>query len=149
MNCKLRYSRSSLGDSTPGTPGRQGIAKCYRSHLAELPVELLEVAPGARSSNHLFVVQSDRRDYLRQRLQAEGIGTDIHYPIPCHRQPALSSIKNSPPSSGRACGTAHFVTADGSPPRRSLTQFVLLRQSVVPSRPARSAENLRGAELAP
>ena len=72
---------------------RQRIAKCYRSLLAELPVELLEVAPDARSNNHLFVIQSDRRDYLRQRLHAEGIGTGIHYPVPCHRQPALSSIK--------------------------------------------------------
>jgi dTDP-4-amino-4,6-dideoxygalactose transaminase len=74
---------------------RQRIANCYRSLLAELPVELLEVAPDARSSNHLFVIQCDRRDYLRQRLNAEGIGTGIHYPVPCHRQPALSSIKTS------------------------------------------------------
>jgi dTDP-4-amino-4,6-dideoxygalactose transaminase len=72
---------------------RQRIAKCYRSLLAELPVELLELAPGARSNHHLFVAQSDNRDYLRQRLHAEGIGTGIHYPIPCHRQPALSHIK--------------------------------------------------------
>jgi dTDP-4-amino-4,6-dideoxygalactose transaminase len=72
---------------------RQRIAKCYRSLLAELPVELVEVAPDARSSNHLFVVQSDRRDDLRQWLHAKGIGTHIHYPIPCHRQPALSSMK--------------------------------------------------------
>ena len=72
---------------------RQSISRCYRSLLAELPVELLEVAPGARSSNHLFVIQSERRDFLRQRLHAAGIGTGIHYPIPCHRQPALSSIK--------------------------------------------------------
>ena len=73
--------------------GRQRIAERYRSLLAELPVELLEVALGARSSNHLFVIQSDCRDHLRQRLHTEGIGTGIHYPIPCHRQPALSSIK--------------------------------------------------------
>lgn len=72
---------------------RQRIAKCYRSLLAQLPVELLEVAPDARSNSHLFVIQTDRRDYLRQRLHAEGIGTGIHYPVPCHRQPALSSIK--------------------------------------------------------
>jgi dTDP-4-amino-4,6-dideoxygalactose transaminase len=72
---------------------RQRIAKGYRSLLAELPVEMLDVAPDARSNNHLFVIQSDRRDYLRQRLHAEGIGTGIHYPVPCHCQPALSSIK--------------------------------------------------------
>ena len=72
---------------------RQRIARRYRSLLDDLPVELLEIAPDARSNHHLFVAQSDHRDYLRQRLHAEGIGTGIHYPIPCHRQPALSSIK--------------------------------------------------------
>jgi dTDP-4-amino-4,6-dideoxygalactose transaminase len=71
---------------------RERIAKCYRSLLAELPVELLEVSPEARNNHHLFVIQSDRRDYLRQQLHSNGIGTGIHYPVPCHRQPALSSI---------------------------------------------------------
>jgi dTDP-4-amino-4,6-dideoxygalactose transaminase len=75
---------------------RQRIVNCYRSLLAELPVELLEVAPDARSSNHLFVIKSDRRDYLRQWLHTEGIGTHVHYPIPCHRQPALSCMKIRP-----------------------------------------------------
>jgi dTDP-4-amino-4,6-dideoxygalactose transaminase len=73
---------------------RERIAKCYRSLLAELPIELLDVAPDARSNNHLFVIQCDRRDYLRQRLHAAGVGTGVHYPIPCHRQPALSSLKS-------------------------------------------------------
>ena len=95
---------------------RQRIAKCYRSRLAELPVELLEVAPGARSSNHLFVIQSDRRDYLRQRLHAEGIGTGIHYPDSLSPSAGLKLHQDSAPSSGRACGTTHVVAADGSPP---------------------------------
>jgi dTDP-4-amino-4,6-dideoxygalactose transaminase len=72
---------------------RERVASCYRSLLAALPIELLEIAPGARSSNHLFVIQSEHRDDLQRRLQAQGIGTGIHYPVPCHRQPALRSSK--------------------------------------------------------
>jgi len=75
---------------------RQRIANSYRSLLSELPVDLLEVAPGACSNNHLYVIQSDDRDYLRDQLQLRGIGTGIHYPIPCHRQPALSATKIPP-----------------------------------------------------
>ena len=127
---------------------RQGIAECYRSRLAELPVELLEVAPGARSSNHLFVIQSDRRDYLRQRLQAEGIGTGIHYPIPCHRQPALSSIK-----------TPHLPVAERAARRMlslpmgpHLTQCDSIRVAEAVGRAFETEkeepESLRGAELA-
>jgi dTDP-4-amino-4,6-dideoxygalactose transaminase len=37
---------------------------------------------------HLYVVRSPARDALRERLQARGIGTQIHYPIPVHRQAA-------------------------------------------------------------
>lgn len=36
---------------------------------------------------HLAVLEADDRDLLRQRLDADGIRTDIHYPIPDHRQP--------------------------------------------------------------
>jgi len=36
---------------------------------------------------HLCVVRSAYRDTLRQRLSEHGIDTDIHYPIPDHRQP--------------------------------------------------------------
>jgi dTDP-4-amino-4,6-dideoxygalactose transaminase len=38
---------------------------------------------------HLYVVRSQNRDELRERLSAAGIGTGIHYPIPLHLQPAL------------------------------------------------------------
>jgi len=36
---------------------------------------------------HLCVVRSAYRDTLRQRLAGHGIDTDVHYPIPDHRQP--------------------------------------------------------------
>jgi dTDP-4-amino-4,6-dideoxygalactose transaminase len=129
--------------------GRQRIAERYRSLLAELPVELLEVALGARSSNHLFVIQSDCRDHLLQRLHAEGIGTGIHYPIPCHRQPALSSIK-----------TPHLPVAERAarrilslPMGPHLTQSDTIRVAEAIGRAFKTGkealENLRGAELAP
>jgi dTDP-3-amino-2,3,6-trideoxy-4-keto-D-glucose/dTDP-3-amino-3,4,6-trideoxy-alpha-D-glucose/dTDP-2,6-dideoxy-D-kanosamine transaminase len=41
---------------------------------------------------HLCVVRSRRRDSLRNWLRKKGIATEIHYPIPDHRQPALSAL---------------------------------------------------------
>jgi dTDP-4-amino-4,6-dideoxygalactose transaminase len=55
----------------------------------DLPVEMVQEADGARSNYHLAVIQSSEREYLRRALEAEGIETSIHYPIPCHKQPAL------------------------------------------------------------
>jgi dTDP-3-amino-2,3,6-trideoxy-4-keto-D-glucose/dTDP-3-amino-3,4,6-trideoxy-alpha-D-glucose/dTDP-2,6-dideoxy-D-kanosamine transaminase len=37
---------------------------------------------------HLFVVRCEDRDGLQRHLQARGVASDIHYPIPDHRQPA-------------------------------------------------------------
>jgi dTDP-4-amino-4,6-dideoxygalactose transaminase len=41
---------------------------------------------------HLYVVEADKRDALRQALSDEGIGTDVHYPLPSHLQPACADL---------------------------------------------------------
>ena len=38
------------------------------------------------------MVRSAQRERLRQRLEAAGIGTLIHYPVPPHLQPAYASL---------------------------------------------------------
>ena len=39
---------------------------------------------------HLYVIRTERRDELQKYLQANGIGTLIHYPVPPHKQEAYS-----------------------------------------------------------
>jgi dTDP-4-amino-4,6-dideoxygalactose transaminase len=39
---------------------------------------------------HLYVLRSLARDALRSDLDAAGIGTQVHYPTPVHRQPAFA-----------------------------------------------------------
>jgi dTDP-3-amino-3,4,6-trideoxy-alpha-D-glucose transaminase len=36
------------------------------------------------------VIRVPERDAVRRHLAAAGIATGIHYPIPCHRQPAFA-----------------------------------------------------------
>lgn len=38
---------------------------------------------------HLYVIRSTKRDMLREHLKKQGIATDVHYPIPDHRQPVF------------------------------------------------------------
>jgi dTDP-4-amino-4,6-dideoxygalactose transaminase len=54
---------------------------------------------------HLCVVRAPARDTLRQRLTEHGIATDIHYPIPDHRQPVWGGRfdKLSLPVAEKAC----------------------------------------------
>jgi len=40
---------------------------------------------------HLFVVRSRHRDALATHLRREGVQTDVHYPVPDHRQPAFGT----------------------------------------------------------
>jgi len=44
---------------------------------------------------HLYVVQSERRDELREWLGSKGIATGIHYPVPIHLQPAYAHLGHS------------------------------------------------------
>lgn len=45
---------------------------------------------------HLYVVRAPCRDELRLHLGELGIGTGIHYPVPCHLQPAFQSLGYHP-----------------------------------------------------
>lgn len=54
------------------------------SSLAILPAE------GEHHVGHLAVGLTSHRDDVRRALEARGIGSDVHYPIPDHRQPAFA-----------------------------------------------------------
>ncbi len=75
---------------------RRALAARYTAGLAGLPLGLPGEAPGARHVYHLYVVRTPARAALAQHLKARGIATGIHYPVPCHRQPAVEHL--SPPA---------------------------------------------------
>lgn len=66
--------------------GRREIANRYSSEIRNDAISVPPVA-GAEYVGHLYVVRSARRDELRQHLAAAGVNTDVHYPLPDHRQP--------------------------------------------------------------
>ena len=71
---------------------RAAIAAGYRQELAASNVELPVVPAWAEPVWHLFVVQSDARDDLQERLGEMGVQTLIHYPVPPHRQRAYAEL---------------------------------------------------------
>lgn len=68
------------------TAARRSHAAAYRSELADADVRLLEETAGGNSVHHIFPVFIPERDDLQRHLQAAGVGTGIHYPIPVHLQ---------------------------------------------------------------
>jgi len=70
-----------------GTNRRNQIALEYNSQFADLPVRLPLIPDTNRVVHHLYVIQTPHRDALIAQLKAAGIGCDIHYPLPTHKQP--------------------------------------------------------------
>lgn len=75
-----------------------------RRERAELYNELLQgscVTPPveaayARHVYHLYVVRCSDREGLRDHLEASGVGSAVHYPLPIHHQKAYRHLGRSP-----------------------------------------------------
>jgi dTDP-4-amino-4,6-dideoxygalactose transaminase len=51
--------------------------------------------PCAKHVYHLYVVQADGRDGLREQLASAGIESGLHYPVPLHLQEAFQYLNYS------------------------------------------------------
>jgi dTDP-4-amino-4,6-dideoxygalactose transaminase len=69
---------------------RATIAAAYDSGLVGTGLVLPKKRRGATHVYHQYVVQHPHRDRFCARLKDRGIGTNIHYPLPVHRQPAYA-----------------------------------------------------------
>ncbi len=75
-----------------GNARRRALARRYAAALAGTPVGLPPAAAWATPVYHLYVIRTARRDALRAYLRERGIETGVHYPVPCHRQPAVAHL---------------------------------------------------------
>lgn len=89
LSVKLRYLDA-------WTRARRRLAGRYLEALAGLPIGLPAVGPDRTHAWHLFVVLHPRRDRLRAALEARGIRTGLHYPIPVHLQKAYAHLRHRP-----------------------------------------------------
>jgi dTDP-4-amino-4,6-dideoxygalactose transaminase len=67
---------------------RRAVAQAYAAKLAALPIALPRVEPHNESVWHLYVIRAAQRDEVQRRLEARGISTGLHYPVPIHQQKA-------------------------------------------------------------
>lgn len=74
------------------TERRQTIAEHYQDALKETGLKLPYVPTWAEPVWHQYVICSRSRDALQQRLDAAGVGSLIHYPIPPHMQKAYTDM---------------------------------------------------------
>ncbi|MEN6576144.1 MAG: DegT/DnrJ/EryC1/StrS family aminotransferase [Phycisphaerales bacterium] len=85
---------------------RRKSAALYDDLLSEVGVGTPVELPHVRHVYHLYVIRSKNRDALQRRLSENGVQSQIHYPIPVHRQEAYTRIASGVelPVTDRACG---------------------------------------------
>lgn len=114
LQAGILSAKLSLLDDTNSR--RAEVMAAYREQLPERCVPVA-THPLATPVYHLAVVQVPGRGRVLQALDAAGIGWGIHYPIPCHRQPAFSAYAaTSAPVTERAA--EHIVSLPMSPSLR-------------------------------
>jgi dTDP-4-amino-4,6-dideoxygalactose transaminase len=75
------------------TEARRRCARTYSSLLAgSRQVVVPTEAPGRRHVYHIYALRTADRDGLQRRLQAKGIESGLHYPIPVHLQEAHADL---------------------------------------------------------
>jgi dTDP-4-amino-4,6-dideoxygalactose transaminase len=81
---------------------RHKIAHRYTKELEGI----VQVPLESHHSTHVYyvyVIESEKRDALAEHLKKKGIATNIHYPVPCHMQPAFKEYHRPLPKLERAC----------------------------------------------
>jgi dTDP-4-amino-4,6-dideoxygalactose transaminase len=91
-NFRLTDVAAAIGlvqlDKLPaGTRKRQQIARGYDLAFAELPVRTPVTPEGRTHVFHQYTIEVGRaRDAILAELRESGIGADVYYPVPVHRQ---------------------------------------------------------------
>jgi dTDP-4-amino-4,6-dideoxygalactose transaminase len=77
------------------TEARRRNAARYRKYFSETGL-IEQIGLPEDSAGHIynqFVIQCANRDELQQYLTAQGIGTEVYYPIPLHRQKCFADLE--------------------------------------------------------
>ncbi|QEO97023.1 aminotransferase [Xanthomonas oryzae pv. oryzicola] len=90
------FLRVKLGYLEEEIALRRAVAQRYLQGIDHPLIVLPTLVAEQQHVWHLFVVRSPQRDALQQHLLQQGIHTQIHYPVPPHRQPAYATL-------GQAC----------------------------------------------
>ena len=76
---------------------RRNIAKMYDQALKGLVTTPIEES-WAKHVYHLYVIRNKKREELKEFLRRHGVSTLVHYPVPIHMQPAITSVLGTQPA---------------------------------------------------
>jgi dTDP-4-amino-4,6-dideoxygalactose transaminase len=71
---------------------RRRAAEWYAAELSQSGIKTPFARKGSTHVYHLYVIATNERDAMRNKLDEAGVATGIHYPLPLHLQPALAHL---------------------------------------------------------
>ena len=89
LNVKMQYIEA-------WTEARRRVAAHYDRLLAKRSYKRPAPPSHGRHVYHVYAIALPHRDDVQKALQAEGIATGIHYPVPVHLQKAYANLKYKP-----------------------------------------------------
>ena len=101
LNCRIdelqaAMLRVKLRHLAAENERRNQLAHAYREAITNPRVITPTIFDGTRQVWHQYVVRVPERDRFREFLAADGVGTDIHYATPPHRQPCYPTLADRP-----------------------------------------------------
>ena len=66
---------------------RNSVAQAYSITITNPKVKTPDFIEGTKQIWHQYIVRVEQRDEFRNYLTEHGVGSDIHYATPPHRQP--------------------------------------------------------------
>jgi dTDP-4-amino-4,6-dideoxygalactose transaminase len=92
LRVKFRYLDS-------WTEGRQRNAGLYRNWIRDLKIPVTAPVPAAYQTRHIynqFCIVCQRRNELQAYLKANGVGSEVYYPLPLHLQVCFQDLGYKP-----------------------------------------------------
>ena len=121
------FLREKLAVLVEWNQRREMIADVYLTELANQSQILLPFVPNwSKPVWHQFVIRTDKRDQLQEKLGENGVGTLIHYPIPPHLSGAYSDMNFTKGSFPIAEQMAHSVLSLPIGPHLKIEQAQLI-----------------------
>ena len=76
------------------TDARRRVAQRYDAALKAAGFKVIEPPANAKAVYHLYIVEVADREHVQSALADRNIATGVHYPVPCHAQPAMRTTEH-------------------------------------------------------
>jgi dTDP-4-amino-4,6-dideoxygalactose transaminase len=130
------------------TARRRAIAAGYDAAFADLPVETPVVPDGRAHVFHQYTLAvGPARDEILAELRAGGVGADVYYPVPVHRQAYIQELglhAELPITDRAAAETIALPIYPGLTDEDQATVIEAVRRSVLARVPAGTLGTARG-----